>query len=296
MRAGTWPPGGGFRFRRLAALTSLGRWIPGLALTWLLAGMPGRIEAQLRPLPPVDWTLFDGTRLATGHLGMGVLLDQRASLAGTEGRLLELGDFLLGLRDGRMALEVGGTMLRVLDNQTAFSAPFGGAREGTQATRRDAGDFRVSTLVLLTPRGADAAAMLRFGTRLPTTDNEVGLDRDRTDFFALLAGRLRRGRLWVGAEGGLGINGTHDERLEQSDVLMYGFSTGYRAGWIAPRVSLVGHMDGMRGRTIRGNEELAEVRAGARIGGALWGEIEGVYGLQPFSPRTGLYLRIGTTR
>jgi hypothetical protein len=279
-----------------AAMALLARRMPGLALACLLAGTPARIEGQLRPLPPIDWTLFDGPHVATGHLGLGVLLDQRASLAGTEGRLLEVGDFLLGIRDGRVAVEVGGTMLRVLDDQTAFAEPFGGAREGTQATRRDAGDFRVSTLVLLTPPGGDAAAMLRFGTRLPTTDNEVGLDRDRTDFYALLAGRLRRARLWLGAEAGVGINGTHDERLEQSDVLIYGFSTGYHGDLIAPRISLVGHMDGMRGRTIRGNEELAEVRAGARIGRAVWGEIEGVYGLQPFSPRTGLYLRIGTTR
>ena len=277
-------------------MTSLMRRMPGLVLAGILAGMPVPSEAQLRPLPPVDWTLFDGTRVATGHVGMGMLLNQRASLAGTEGRLLEVGDFLLGVREGRVAVEVGGTMVRVLDEQTAFAEPFGGARPGTQAPRRDAGDFRVSTLVLLTPRDADAAAMLRFGTRLPTTDNEVGLDRDRTDFFALLAGRLRRGRLWVRTEAGVGINGTHDERLEQSDVLMYGFSTGYRGGWIAPRVSLVGHMDGMRGRTIRGNEELAEVRAGVRIGRTFWGEIEGVYGLQPFSPRTGVYLRIGTSR
>lgn len=277
-------------------MTSLVRRVPALALAWLLGAVPAAAEAQLRPLPPVDWSLFDGAQSATGHLGMGVMFDQRASLAGTEGRLLEVGDFLLGLRDGKVAIEVGGTMLRLLDHQTAFAEPFGGAREGTQATRRDAGDFRVSTLVLLTPRGADAAAMLRFGTRLPTTDNEVGLDRDRTDFFALLAGRLRRGRLWVGAEAGVGINGTHDQRLEQSDVLMYGFSTGYRGRWITPRVSLVGHMDGMRGRTIRGNEELAEVRVGARIGGSVWGEIEGVHGLQPFSPRTGLYLRIGASR
>jgi hypothetical protein len=270
--------------------------MPAIALAWALVWMPSRMEAQLRPLPPVDWTLFEGTRVATGHVGLGVLLDQRASLAGTEGRLLELGDFHLGVRDGRVAVEVGGTMLRVLDEQSSFAEPFGGAREGTQGARRDAGDFRVSTLVLLTPRGADAAALLRFGTRLPTTDNEVGLDRDRTDFFALLAGRLRLARLWVGGEAGVGINGTHDQRLEQSDVLAYGVSAGYRGDRVAPRIALVGHMDGMRGRTIRGNEELAEVRAGVRIGRGVWGEIEGVYGLQPFSPRTGLYLRIGSTR
>jgi hypothetical protein len=154
----------------------------------------------------------------------------------------------------------------------------------------------VSTLVLLTPLDADASALLRFGTRLPTTDNEVGLERDRTDFFAVLAGRLRRGPLWAGAEAGVGIYGTHDPQLEQSDMLVYSVSGGYRGAWLAPRLSLVGHMDGMVGTTIRGNEELAEARAALRFGRDVWAEVEALYGLQPFSPRTGFYLRIGTLR
>lgn len=269
---------------------TLSRLVGAACILLVAAGPAG---AQLRPMHPMNWQLFEGDNVVTARMGAGVLLDQRASLAGTQGRLLELGDFSLGLRSGRMALVVGGTILRLFDDREVFAEPFGGARPSTGERRRDAGDFRVSTLVALTPPDGDAAAVLRFGTRLPTTDNEVGLERDRTDFFALLAGRLRRGPYLLAGEAGVGINGTHDRRMEQSDVLMYSATAAYRGGWLSPRVTLVGHMDGMAGLTIRGNEELSELRIGARAGQEVWLEAELVYGLQPFSPRTGLLVFVG---
>lgn len=249
--------------------------------------------AQLRPLPPLEWTLFDSGRVATARLGGEMLLDQRASLAGTQGRLLELGEFALGVRSGRMAVEVAGTILRLFDDESVFAEPYGGALTESGPRRRDAGDFRVSTMVLLTPPENESAVVLRFGTRLPTTDNEVGLERDRTDFFALLGGRMKRGGMWLGGEAGVGINGTHDPNLEQSDVLMYSVTAAYQTGWFAPRVSLVGHMDGMTGWALRGNEELAEIRLGARVGREVWAQVETVHGLLPFSPRLGVVAFIG---
>src|SRR5690606_36584954 len=111
----------------------------------------------------------------------------------------------------------------------------------------DAGDVLVSTMVLLTPPERDVSAILRFGTRLPTTDNTVGLDRDRTDFFALLGGRLKTRQLYLAGEAGIGINGTHDPNYEQSDMLLYSVTAWYLHGLISPRITLVGHMDGMAG-------------------------------------------------
>ena len=259
----------------------------------LLGLLPGGAAGQLRPLPPLDWEVFSESRLATARIGGAVLLEQRASLAGTQGRLLELGDFALALRSGRMAVEFSGTVLRVFEDEEVFADPWGGARGSEGAKRRDAGDFRIATVIRLTPPEQRANVALRFGTRLPTTDNEVGLERDRTDFFALLAGRLDRGPLSIAGEAGVGINGTHDPQFEQSDVLMYSATAIYAAGPVSPRVSLVGHMDGMAGLAIRGNEELSELRLGARVGRRVWGEAEVVYGLQPFSPRTGLLLYLG---
>lgn len=269
---------------------------PALLLLLLLAPIAPAAEAQLRPLPPMDWDLFESGRSATGRLGGAVLMDQRASLAGTQGRLLELGDFALGVRNGRMAVEVAGTIVRLFNDEETFATPYGGARESTGGRRRDVGDFRVSTAVLLTPPQQAVSGVIRFGTRLPTTDNEVGLERDRTDFFALLGGRVQGRSYTIAGEAGVGINGTHDPQLEQSDVLMYSASAAYTWGYFSPRVALVGHFDGMSGLTIRGNEELAEVRLGARVGRQAWAEAELVYGLQPFSPRTGLLLFVGFTR
>jgi hypothetical protein len=272
-----------------------------LVLGWLVlvsavgALRPEEVHGQLRPLPPMEWELFEDSTVATARMGAGMLHDQRASLAGTQGRLLELGDFALAIRSGRMAVEVAGTVLRLFDDEETFATPFGGAREGTGERRRDAGDFRVSTMVLLTPPDQPASALLRFGVRLPTTDNEVGLERDRTDFFALLGGRLQRNGYSLAGEAGVGINGTHDAQMEQSDVLMYSAVAAYRWGSFAPRASLVGHMDGMNGWTIRGNEELSEVRLGARWGRQVWIETDLVHGLQPFSPRIGILVSGGIT-
>ena len=85
----------------------------------------------------------------------------------------------------------------------------------------------MSTSVLLTPPEWRAQAALRFGTRLPTSDNAVGLDRDRTDFFALAGGRLRGERLSVAGEAGVGIFGTRSEHHEQSDALVYSLAAEY---------------------------------------------------------------------
>jgi hypothetical protein len=262
----------------------------------LLVGSPSRASGQLRPLHPLDWEIFAAEHVASARLGGGILMDQRASLAGTQGELLELGDFSLAVRSGRIAVEVAGTVLRLFEDQETFATPWGGARESSGARRRDSGDFRVTTTVLLTHPGQPASAVLRFGTRLPTTDNEVGLERDRTDFFALLGGRLSSGGFMLAGEAGMGINGTHDPQLEQSDVLMYSATVGYTWRSVSPRASLVGHFDGMSGLTIRGNEELAELRVGSRVGGELWVEADLVYGLQPFSPRTGVLLFVGIAR
>lgn len=258
--------------------------------------MVGRAESQLRPLPPLDWGLFDSTYVATGRIGGGVLLDQRASLAGTRGTLFEVGNYSIGVRSGRMAIEVAGTVLRLFDDESTFAEPFGGAYASNGTRRRDAGDVQVSTLVMLTPPERDVSVVLRFGTRLPTTDNTVGLDRDRTDFFALLGGRLKTRQLFLAGEAGVGINGTHDPNYEQSDMLLYSITAGYRSGLFSPRLTLVGHMDGMAGWAFRGNEEQAEVRLGARIGRHVWAEIDAVHGLQPFSPRQGVLVSAGMSR
>lgn len=192
-----------------------------------------------------------------------------------------------------MALQVSGTTFRVFRDDTVFADPLGGARAPDGQNRHDTGDYRVSTLIRLTSEGPPFDALLRFGTRLPTTDNRVGLERDRTDFFSTLAGRYRSGPLAVTAEAGIAILGTRSETMEQVDPLLYALSAGYRIGPVIPTVELVGQHDTRSGSELRGTEDLSEVRLGLRTHGSQWLQLTLVRGLTEFSPDYGLTLQVG---
>src|SRR5262245_54555033 len=143
------------------------------------------LSAQLRPLEPLPWDVLG--QPATLHVSArsGWFDAQRASLAGTVGRLIELGEVRAVVRAGRVLLEFAGTPQRIFEDDSVFAAPAGGAEAPPVNRRRhDSGDYRVSTVIPLFDRRVQA--VLRFGTRLPTTDNRIGLDRDQTDFFALV--------------------------------------------------------------------------------------------------------------
>lgn len=265
-----------------------------MAWALLLAAAPA--GSQLRPLEPAAWEVFDAGRSVSARAGVGAHADQRASLAGTEGRLVELGNFAVTWRSGRVALEAAGTVARALEDETRFAAPFGGALDAEGPERFDSGDYRLLTTVLLTPPEAGNALALRFGTRLPTTNNRVGLDRDQTDFFGLLAGRARAGALRVSGETGVGIYGTRYPSFEQSDLWIYAATAALPLARVTPSLSLLGQMDLSAGAPLRGNEDLAELRLGARTRGRHWVEAQVVRGLAAFSPRVGVLLAAGTTR
>src|SRR5690606_32591253 len=214
------------------------------------------LHAQLRPLDPLDHGVYEPGTGVIVEVGAGVYDGQRASLAGTEGRLLEFGQLHVLWRWDRVAFEAAGTVLRRFDDRAVSSAPVPGTREVDGARRQDAGDFRLATVVTLWARPAGAVA-LRFGTRLPTTDNETGLERDRTDFFALVAAGWRLGPVQVAAESGVGIHGTRDDGMEQVDVWLYALSVGYRWGTVVPGVAFVGQADGLSGDSLRGTKTCA---------------------------------------
>ncbi len=252
--------------------------------------------AQLRPLEPAEWRVWEPGRTTVAGVGFGGFADQRASLAGVEGRLVEAGNFEVAWRSGRVAVQAGGTVQRFLAGESTFAAPEENVRPGQGMDRHDSGDYRIATLVRLTPERSPALAVLRFGARLPTTDNRVGLDRDATDFFALLGGRVRRGALAAAAEAGVSINGTRDPGFEQSDVLTYALQAEYARGPLVPRLAVVGQVDGLAGRSIRGNEDLGEVRLGVRAGERRWVRVELVRGYASFSPSAGVLVSAGIAR
>ncbi|MGH7459410.1 MAG: hypothetical protein ACREMA_00075, partial [Longimicrobiales bacterium] len=221
--------------------------------------------------------------------------EQRASLAGAVGRLIELGEVRVLVRVGAVILEFAGTPQRFFQDDWVFAAPVGGARVApANGQRHDSGDYRVGTVVRLTPAEASWLTVLRFGARLPTTDNLVGLDRDQTDFYALVGTEHIKRRWRFAAELGLGIFGTRLSNFEQSDVLLYSGTLQYADNRLMPFVTVVGQ-DDFNDRHIRGNEDLSEMRAGLRLGKARWMEAAFVYGLREYSPGAGFWLGGGLT-
>jgi len=254
-------------------------------------GSADRAEAQLRPLDPIDWVGLSPARRLLVSAGFAVYEGQRASLAGLEGRLVELGNIAVIWRIDRVAFEVGGTAVRRLEDPASYARAAPGTRNGADP-RRDVGDVRIATIVELT-RGKAGVVALRFGTRLPTTDNGEGLERDRTDFFSLIGVRLERGPISFAAESGIGIHGARSGIADQVDVWLYGITGAVRVGPIVPSVTLVGQVDGRDGPPIRGNEDLGEVRLGLQLGHRRWVRLLWIRGMQEYSPDHGFSLALG---
>ena len=264
------------------------------ALSLLVLGCfaaPG--GAQLRPLDPMGWSTFERPG-GTFVVGGGFYSGQRVSLAGVEGRLAEVAAFQATWSYERVAVRLAGTLFRIFDDQHVFAEPLEDTRPPDGSTRRDAGDIRVSTIIRLTGTDAKVGAALRFGTRLPTTDNREGLGRDQADFFATFGLRFHEGPLAASIEGGAGVNGTRDPRHEQVDPILFAASLTYEAGLVHPVLELTGQHDPRSSRDRRGNENLGEVRVGALIGHDRWIKVTGGRGWTPFSPEFGLTVLFGT--
>jgi hypothetical protein len=237
--------------------------------------------------------VFDRGITITGHARVAWYREQRASLAGTEGDLLEVPTISLAWRSGRIAILASGTGQRFFTEKKRFAPPYFGVRPTSNGKRHDSGEYTVGTAVRLTPQSDRLEGLLRFGTRLPTTDNETGLDRDAIDFFATLAARTRRGPIAVGVEAGLGINTTRDSVFEQDDLFLYAARLEYDRGMIAPSIVVVGQEHGPAHHEIRGVEDLSEVRLALRFGDRKWIRIEGTKGLVTFSPSYGVSIAVG---
>jgi hypothetical protein len=192
-------------------------------------------------------------------------------------------------------LEAAGTAQRFFHENSRFATPYPDVRPGDDADRHDSGDYRISTAVSLTPSGWPFQGGVRFGTRLPTTDNETGLDRDAVDFFKLLGGSGAAGSFVITGEAGLGIHTTREERFEQDDLLLYGLRMETLRA-LGPFIEIVGQKHGPSHREIRGVEDLGEIRVGLRAGKERWIRVEAVKGFEAFSPSTGLIVTAGLMR
>ncbi|MCG6957631.1 MAG: hypothetical protein LJF04_16695 [Gemmatimonadetes bacterium] len=248
--------------------------------------------AQLRPLDPIDWGALGG-RSVTVEIGSSYLSGQRASLAGTEGRLVEVGKYRIVWHLGRVALQASGTALWLYKDRTVFAPPLSEVLPPKGSERKDVGDQKVTTMVELTPPGWKVGAALRFGVTLPTTDDLQGIGRDETDFFATVGGHTVLGSLDLGGELGLGINGTRVPTHEQVDPLLFGLSAVYQLGDAAAILELAGQHDTRPGPDFRGNEDLGEARLGVRIGRTRWLTVQAVRGWTLASPHLGVVMAVG---
>jgi len=272
---------------RRGALLRLAR----VTITCMLVIDPRSLAGQLRPIDPIGWDVLDPAHSWIVDVGVGVMQNQLASLAGTRGDLVELGNFRVAWRSGRIGVEIAGTLLRRFRDGAVFADPVLGANPPDGETRHDAGDVRAATTIRL--NGASPVLMaLRFGTRLPTTSEEVGLDRDRTDFFATFGARYRSGPFSIGGESGVAINGTRVDGVDQLDVWTYSLGIDYRFGPVTAGGAIVGHND-MHRRVIRGNEDLNELRLGLGAGDRVRFAATFVQGLADFSPDRGLLVSVG---
>lgn len=254
------------------------------------------VEAQLRPLEPIPWRVIEQGTTVTAEIGASRLYDQRASLAGTTGTLTELANFSLAWRTGRVAIEAAGTGQRIFKEKSRFADPYPDVEAATDKRRNDSGDYRISTSVRLTPDTYPVTGVLRFGTRLPTTDNTTGLDRDATDFFATVGATGKHGIMNLSGEAGLGIYGTRETRFEQDDLFLYALRAELRLGIFTPDVMVIGQQHGYAHSAIRGVENLSEVRVGLRYGDKKWIRAEAVKGLTTFSPSGGILITAGFVR
>jgi hypothetical protein len=210
----------------------------------------------------------------------------------TRGTLLEIGNYAVALRFDRVAVEISGTAVWRVTHESVVRMPESWVDSIGGSARQDVGYASASTALDLTPHSSPVDIVVRFGARIPTTSDESGLERDRTDFFATAALRYRTGPFAFAAENGVGIHGTIIPRYPQSDVWAYTFSAGYRDRGLFGSAQLVGHSDG-KDRVQRGNEDLSELRIGAGIGNGRWLGITYIRGLTDFSPRHGLRVTAG---
>ena len=257
--------------------------------------LPNAARAQLRPLDGFQWRLYQGAH-AAAELGVSRLEDQRASLAGESGRLWEIGEFVVAWRTGRVVLEAAGTPLREFRERRTFTAPYADVKPSDNGRRHDSGDYRIATTVRLTSDSSRTIGVLRFGTRLPTTDNTTGLERDAVDFFATVGAAAPRGAFVFTGETGLGIHSTRNTEFEQDDLLLYSLRAEYRGMRIIPSLVAEGQAHGPAHHALRGLENLGELRAGLSIGSRYWVRAEFVRGYETFSPSSGIIITGGLIR
>ncbi len=263
----------------------------GLVLAGVLAlgAGAGPLAAQLRPLDPMDGRAFDPGVVGVAGGGGDDIEGPRASAAGTRGRAVETPAAILSWTQGRLALRAIVHPLRMYWEDTRYAPALPGADTAVPGRHRDAGDNVLETVIRLTPDTTATSSLLalRYGVRIPTHNDRLGIDRHKTDFYLLLGGRAWVQGWSLSGEAGLGVYGARQVVAEKALPFVYALGLARRFGAWQPALDLVGQA---AAHPPRGNENLSELRAGARVGRARWVELMVVKGLARYSPDVGVIL------
>jgi hypothetical protein len=253
------------------------------AVLW--SGIPLLAQDSERALRP-DTAEFSELGKVRMDFGVEFLHRARYSLSGLEGDLLRLGimDLRFGVGDNAefQISGVGHDFLSITGRkQPILPTSFAGD------TTSDFGDLLLGAkLKLASAKGARPALAFKFAIQLPNASNESGLGTDEINFFSSILASKRIGRALVSGNLGFAIYSSPISANSQDDMMIYGASIALP---VHDGLEIIGEIHGRQGPICLGTENIAQVRAGARISAAgLKWDLTAIGGLREFDPRSGL--------
>lgn len=258
------------------------------------------LTAQQRPLITED---IDITPAGSFQISVGTEFLQNAKfpLSGLKGDLTRVGVIVsrIGLASN-VEIQVEGSVrnfLAINSSQTPAPIPLDINRNSTS----DTGDFIISTKIKINEETKNIPAFgFKFGVQLPNSNQAKGIGTNQINAFGkiLFQKKFRDKRqipiMDVFGNFGIGILTAPLQRFTQNDVLLYGLAGIIR---LNDRINLVGEINGRANTRKRGiplgTESLSEVRLGTQIKvSKLRFDTAGIFGLNRYSPRSGVYFGV----
>lgn len=258
------------------------------------------LTAQQRPLITED---IDITPAGSFQISVGTEFLQNAKfpLSGLKGDLTRVGVIVsrIGLASN-VEIQVEGSVrnfLAINSSQTPAPIPLDINRNSTS----DTGDFIISTKIKINEETKNIPAFgFKFGVQLPNSNQAKGIGTNQINAFGkiLFQKKFRDKRqipiMYVFGNVGIGILTAPLQRFTQNDVLLYGLAGIIR---LNDRINLVGEINGRANTRKRGiplgTESLSEVRLGTQIKvSKLRFDTAGIFGLNRYSPRSGVYFGV----
>ncbi len=271
-------------------------------LLCLFASLP--LSAQNRPLRTADAEILPpGTMRA--QVGFDFLQNVDFPLSGLSGDLTSVGVVDVRLGVGKMVevqlegavqhfLDVkkrGAKFVPILELDGTCNTPTGGGPVTGGCSTHDTGDFSLITKVRIFPEtGRRPSLAMRFGFKMPNSNQVRGIGTNSTDVFAAFILQKRFGKLNLFGNLGLAILQSPNAEFSQNDVLIYGGAFTYP---LHRRFNVAGEVAGRHStRTINadlaGTESRSQARFGFQIfaGGFQW-DVAGIAGLTKNDASTG---------